>query len=123
MKTKSFLLFCLVMALQLISIRVMAEPVFLPLQVGYDEPTEEQDRPHKGPILVPRLYIEDNVLTFETFHPDYTLTLFDEDGEVVYQTAVLSSTDTVVLPSTLNGNYVLTLDFGGSYYFWSEITL
>ena len=77
----------------------------------------------KSPVRPPQVSLEDNVLTFETFHPDYTLTLFDEDGEEVYRTTVLNGTDTVVLPSTLSGNYVLTLDFGVNYYFWSEITL
>ena len=77
----------------------------------------------KSPVRPPQVSLEDNVLTFEAFHPDYTLTLFNEEGEEVYQMTVLAGTDTVVLPSTLSGDYVLTLDFGGSYYFWSEIEL
>lgn len=75
----------------------------------------------KSPVRPPQVSLDDNVLTFEAFHPDYTLTLFDEDGEVAYQTTVLAGTDIVVLPSIFSGDYVLTLDFGGSYYFWSEI--
>ena len=99
------------------------EPMVLEWEVGYFDPTTVGNPLPKSPVRPPQVALEDNVLTFEAFHPDYTLTLFDEDGEEVYQTIVLAGTNTVVLPSTLNGNYVLTLDFGGSYYFWSEIEL
>ena len=96
----------------------------LPLTVGYSDDTPIFPFPHKQPVHVPEVDLSNHVLTFsEATTQNYTLTLFNEDGEVVYQTTVLAGTDTVVLPSTLSGDYVLTLDFGGSYYFWSEITI
>lgn len=77
----------------------------------------------KSPVKPPQATLDGYTLTFSSSHPAYTLTLFNEDGYVVYQTAVPAATSTVVLPSTLTGTFVLTLDFGGGYYFWSEITL
>ena len=103
------------------SILFAIEPVVF--NIGIIDETTLGPGHGKAPLRLPNVTLDDNVLTFEAFHPDYTLTLFDEDGEEVYQTTVLNGTNTVVLPSTLSGDYVLTLDFGGSYYFWSEIEL
>ena len=117
---KALLIFALACCM---SAPVNADPIELSFTVEIVNKGTLGNPVPKSPVRPPQVTLEDNVLTFETFHPDYTLTLFNEDGEVVYQTTVLNGTDTVVLPSTLRGDYVLTLDFGGSYYFWSEITL
>ena len=66
----------------------------------------------KSPIEPPTVYLEDGELTFEVGHPDYALTIKDEDGDVVYTTVVTSSQTTDVLPSTLSGNYVIELVMG-----------
>ena len=62
--------------------------------------------------MPPTVYLEDGVLTFTAGHPDYTLTIKDEDGDVVYSTIVTSAQTTVVLPSTLTGDYVIELVMG-----------
>jgi len=80
----------------------------------------------KSPELppdAPEATLEDNVLTFTSSHDDYTLTLLDEDSEVVYQTVVPSSVSVVVLPATLSGDFELQLDYGGNYYFYCDIEL
>ena len=66
----------------------------------------------RSPIEVPLVYIEDYTLSFETNHPDYILTLKDEDGDVVYTTTVLSTDTEVILPSTLSGDYEVNLVMG-----------
>lgn len=75
------------------------------------------------PPDAPEATLEDNVLTFTSSYDDYTLTLLDEDSEVVYQTVVPSSVSVVVLPATLSGDFELQLDYGGNYYFYCEIAL
>lgn len=66
----------------------------------------------KSPDETPEVYIEENVLYFEGDHPDYDLTIRDEDGDDVYTTTV-SALDTVVtLPSTLSGTYEIELVYG-----------
>ena len=66
----------------------------------------------RSPIEVPLVYIEDYTLSFGTNHPDYVLTLKDEDGDVVYTTTVLSTDTEVILPSTLSGDYEIQLVMG-----------
>ena len=89
---------------------------------------EEDDQPAgtgygRGPIEVPLVYIEDYTLTFEVNHPEYILSIKDEDGTMVYSTVIYSTQTQVVLPSSLSGDYEIRLDFGGSYIFVGEITL
>ena len=85
----------------------------VPLSVNIeDDPQPIGNGYGKGPIEVPLVYIEDYTLTFEVGHPDYALTIKDEDGDVVYTTVVTSAQTTVVLPSTLSGNYVIELVMG-----------
>ena len=78
---------------------------------------EEDDQPilhghGRGPIEVPLVYIEDYILTFEAYHPEYVLNLKDEDGTVVYSTVVYSTQTQVVLPSSLSGDYEIQLVMG-----------
>ena len=78
----------------------------------------------KSPVNPPVVALEDYVLTFESSHPDYTLTLLDEDGEVVYQTIVVSGMNSVVLPTWLSGEYELQLyPDGTNYYYYGFIYL
>ena len=66
----------------------------------------------KSPIQPPIVYIEDYTLTFVAGHPDYELTIKDEDGETIYTTFVTSAMTLVTLPSTLTGDYVIELRMG-----------
>ena len=66
----------------------------------------------RSPIEVPLVYIEDYTLSFGTNHPDYVLTLKDENGDVVYTTTVYSTETLVTLPSTLSGDYEVNLVMG-----------
>lgn len=66
----------------------------------------------KSPMRPPVVYIEDHTLSFMAGHPDYELTIKDEDGETVYTTVVTSAETLVTLPSTLTGEYVIELRMG-----------
>jgi hypothetical protein len=67
-------------------------------------------------IEAPLVYIDDYTLTFEAYHPDYTLIIKDEDGDVVYSTSVYSAQTQVVLPSTLSGDYEIQLVMGNRLF-------
>ena len=100
------------------SIHVSAAQV--DLQAGYVDPTNNQGEPHRGPVLVPEVSIEDYTLSFDTSCYGCTLTLLDEDGEVAYTTIVTSGT--LVLPSTLNGEYEIQLiPADSSIYFYGYV--
>ena len=68
--------------------------------------------PGRGSIEVPLVYIENNTLTFQINHPDYVLTIKNEDGDVVYTTTVFTTDTEVILPSTLSGDYEINLVMG-----------
>lgn len=66
----------------------------------------------KTPMRPPVVYIDDHTLFFVAGHPDYTLIIKDEDGDVVYTTTVFSAETEVILPSTLSGDYEILLTMG-----------
>ena len=66
----------------------------------------------KSPIQPPTVYIDDYTLSFEADHPEYVLSIKDEEDEVVYTTVVSSSQTQVILPSTLSGEYKIELIMG-----------
>ena len=121
MKHKLFLFLSLMMGmLSLSSIQANAARVNVELQVEYEDPTTNQGEPSRGPVLVPEVGIEDYTLTFSTPCYGYTLELLDEDGYVVYTTVITS--DTLVLPSTLEGEYELRLyPTDSSIYFYGYV--
>ena len=121
MKRKTlFLLILIVTLLSLTNVHVSAEPVLVNLEVGFIDPTNDQDEPQRNPIIVPSIEIEDNILTFITPCDYMELRLVNEENEVEYSTYILGST--LVLPSYLNGEYQLQI-ISGNYIFYGYITL
>jgi len=95
----------------LMSTNVMSREV-VPFTVHYEDDVPLGHDYGKSPILPPLVYIDDYVLAFEAYHPDYVLTLKDENGDVVYTTTVYSTETLVTLPSTLSGDYEVNLVMG-----------
>ena len=93
----------------------------IPLNVNYDDPTLGLPEIGKGPTM-PSLWQDGYELTFLSLHDDYTLELL-QGGEVVYSTYVSSATNTVILPSTLQGEYEIRLYGDESYYLTGYISL
>ena len=84
----------------------------IPFSVHYEDDLPGGNDQPRSPIEVPLVYIEDYTLSFEFYHPDYTLIIKDEDGTVVYTTTVFSTDTEVILPSTLSGDYEVNLVMG-----------
>lgn len=95
----------------LMSTNVMSREV-VPFTVHYEDDQPGGNGNPRGPIKAPLVYIDDYVLAFEAYHPDYVLTLKDENGDVVYTTTVYSTETLVTLPSTLSGDYEVNLVMG-----------
>lgn len=95
----------------------------LPLQVEIVEPTTPIGGHPRTPVAVPSVVQDDHTLYFNNVGYDLTLVLLDEDGGEAYTTFIPAGTTAVVLPSTLSGEYELQLLPGGSFYFYTIVTL
>ena len=92
----------------------------IPFQSGRIRPTKP--RPHKSPVLAPTIYIDGNVLTFETPCDGCVLQLVDENDDVVYTTIIPAGTTTLTLPSDLEGTFELQI-IDGEWMFYADIEL
>ena len=101
---------------------VVADNITVPLTADYYDPTIGQDNPHKGPVQIPEVSLDDHTLYFFTPCDGYTLNLVDENDVVVYTIVIPVGTTSWVLPATLSGEYELQL-ISGNYCFWGMITL
>ena len=102
------------------NVHVIATPVQVQLNVCIIDPTNDQDEPQRSTVTVPSVEIEDNILYFITSCDGMELRLVNEEDEVEYTTVISGST--LVLPSTLNGNYQLQI-ISETYIFYGDITL
>ena len=84
----------------------------IPFTVHYEDNMPIGNGIGRTPVRPPLVYIEDYTLTFAVGHPDYTLIIKDEDGNVVYTTTVFSTDIEVILPSTLSGDSEVNLVMG-----------
>lgn len=67
---------------------------------------------------------DDFTLTLPAFDYDYTLVLFDEEGDVVFSADYSAGTTTAVLPSTLSGEFELRLvPYAATYYYRGYIDI
>ena len=76
----------------------------------------------KSPIPSWCIDLDDYVITMDATPCDYTLNLYDEDGEVVYSVFVPAGTTMIVLPSTLSGSFELRFETD-TYYYYGYISL
>lgn len=95
----------------------------LPLSVQWEDPTPANGGHPRTPIARPSVAQDGHTLYFNNVGYDLELVLLDEDGEEAYAVFVPANTASVILPASLSGDYELQLLPGGSYYFYSEITL
>ena len=97
-----------------------AEPI--PLQGGIIDPTNDNDSPHKGPVQVPEISLDDHTLYFYTPCDGDTLRLVDENDVVVYTLVIPAGTTSWELPATLSGEFEIQI-ISGCYCFWGVIEL
>ena len=123
MTKKCFLMsLCLTAVLSFTSVNVYADPEGVVLQVGYDEPDWGDDGLQKTPILIQEVSLDDHTLIFDTPCDGCTLRLLDANNNVVYSTVIPTGTTSLVLPSSLSGEYKILI-FQGNIYFWGYINL
>ena len=106
--------------LPFIGVYVNAVAEVVPLQVGIYDPTYNQNNPQKTPVQPPYVWQDDYTLTFDDSCIGCELRLVDENDNVVYTTTITSNT--LVLPSYLSGEYELQI-ISGIYCFYGFIEL
>lgn len=123
MNKKHFLIISLLTAmLSLTCVSVYADPIEIPLQVSYEDPNNGNDGLQKGSVPIPSISLDYYSLIFNTPCDGYTLRLLDEDSVVVYSVVIPTGTTSIVLPSTLSGDYQIELVMG-NWLFTGYITL
>ena len=73
----------------------------------------------KVPAWAPSISIEDHVLYFNSVHETYLLSIIDGSETIVYQTLVADNVNTILLPTSLSGNYAIMLST--PYYYYAGI--
>ena len=71
----------------------------------------------KSPVRPWFIDLTDRVITMQATPCDYTLTLYDDSGNVAYSVYVPAGTTQVTLPATLTGDFELRFEADGYYYF------
>lgn len=114
MANKKSLMMMLMMAfLLLTSISVSAkQPTDINLEAGYVDPEDEGGDPHRSPILIPAVGIDNYTLTFYTPCDGCTLRLLDENDNIAFVTMIPVGSTTLVLPSYLSGEYQIQIISG-----------
>lgn len=123
MKKKRLLIVsCLAAVLSFTSVNVYANPEDIVLHAGYEDPNYGNDGENKSPIHVPEISIEDYTIYFNTPCDGCTLRLVDENDNAVYSTVIPTGTTSLVLPSSLSGEYKIQI-IQGNLCFYGYINL
>lgn len=76
----------------------------------------------KSPACQWYIFQSENVLTMHATPCDYTLCLYDEDGNLTYTVFVPEGTTQVVLPTALFGDFEIIFE-SNNYYYYGYISL
>ncbi len=120
MTKKSIIISLLAAMLTLGNVSVYAEPESVDLE--YDDPENGGLGQQKTPIIIPEISLEGYTLYFYTPCDGCTLRLLDENDNVVYSTVIPTNTTSLVLPSTLSGEYEIQI-IQGNICFYGYINL
>ena len=92
------------------------------MQVSEIDPTHNHGTFPKSPMMIPSISLYNHTLYFDTPCDGCTLNIVDENNVVVYTMVIPSGTASLVLPSTLSGEYELQI-ICGNYLFYGKIDL
>lgn len=92
------------------------------MQISFIDPSLENLSHPKSPVVPPSISLDDHTLYFDTSCDGCTLNIVDENDVVVYTLVIPAGTTSLVLPSTLLGEYELQI-ICGYYLFYGKIDL
>ena len=116
MTKKTFISFAMLLIMGIATAFAQNGGNHLPLSI---KPTTNGDltSPPKSPILVPEVYLDGNTLSFDSAIEGCMVQLLDEDEAVVYSSVISVGQTTLVLPSTLLGEFELQIVCGGMIFY------
>ena len=94
----------------------------LPLVIKTTNTGGEQTPLPKSPILIPVVYLDGNVLSFDESLEGCTVQLLDENENIVFSHSIEENQTSVTFPGTLSGTYELQIVRGGiTFYCYIEL--
>lgn len=117
---KVFLVFCMLLSVVISFANTQRVCGAVPLQVGITDPTQGHKPPQRGSVIIPSINLEGSTLYFETPCDGCGLQLLDGNGIIVYSTVIPNNATSLVLPSSLSGEYEIQI-VQGNIYFWGDI--
>ncbi len=120
-KRLSILIFSMIMYFTF-PLNVRSNPTPIEVQVSIIDPTSQHGENPKSPILIPTISLEDHTLYFETPCDGCTLNIVDSNDVVVYTLVIPTGATSLVLPSTLSGEFTIEI-IRGNYLFYGTIDL
>ena len=73
--------------------------------------------PRKTPIQIPEVWQDGHLIILEAGHANYVLNLVDEYDDVVYTAFIPAGTSSVILPTTLSGDFEIRFETDTYYYY------
>jgi hypothetical protein len=106
---------CVVAAIGTAKVQKLCGLIYLTVEII--DPTEETEPIEKEPILVPSVSLEGYTLIFITPCDGSTLRLVDANDNVVYSTVIPTGATSLVLPSSLSGEYQIQIIQGNLCFY------
>ncbi|MBR1789085.1 MAG: hypothetical protein IJ762_07870 [Bacteroidaceae bacterium] len=88
------------------------KPVHLIIRTG-----GEYDQIPKSPILVPVVYLDGHILSFDESLEGCTVQLLDENENIVFSHSIEENQTSVTFPGTLSGTYELQIVCGDIMFY------
>jgi len=122
MKRKVICIVILMLTLAMSEIKAGNGGGNLPFLFKPTHPENVGNQPSKGPVYIPTVYLDGNVLSFDDALEGCTVQLLDEDGVVVFSHFIGENETSVTFPSTLTGTYELQIVCGSiTFYCYIEL--
>ena len=117
---KALLIFMLSAAMCGVTTVAQAARVRVDVGVHFGDPN--QDLPvRRTPTLLPEIYIDGNILSFDELCGEFLLEVIQDDT-VVYSTIITDGMTSVDLPSSLSGSFEIRFETD-TYYYYGYIEL
>ena len=101
---------------------VIGAPIMLQVSDPYN-PIKGGVLTPKSPTQVPLVSIDNHTIYLYDVDYDLTLEILDEEEQTVYTVFIAANTASIVLPSSLQGDYWLVLYPGSSICYVGEVSL